>query len=308
MKFSSKEVMHKVASRSDALSPLSPEELLKLQRVLTSMLNDVQKACLSIGVEFVLCGGSCLGAIRHHGFIPWDDDLDIAIFRKDWSTFKNYFQEYLGDKYILEAPDYDNKDSQYPWGKIYLKDSEYIDVFGINYPYHKGINIDLFVIENVPDGKIAQLWEAFVSAFFKYVATSMLFYKYPNNLMKEMYSKTFRTRAYFTFRQLLGGTFSFISHKKWLHLYESFISKHSDESLLTTIPTGTHLYLGEMRKRSTWIPFSKGVFNGLEVNLPHDPDAYCRSMYGDNYMQLPPVQDRETHPIVRLKFPKKNEY
>lgn len=71
---------------------------------------------------------------------------------------------------------------------------------------------------------------------------------------------------------------------------------------MVTIPTGTRLYLGEMLNRNTWLPFSKGVFNGVEVNLPKDPDFYCKNLYGNNYMQLPPVEKRETHPIVKLSF------
>ena len=302
MGLSSKDVLHKAALNSDAISVMSPKERTKLQDLLTSMLKDIQKACSLMGVEIVLCGGSCLGAVRHQGFIPWDDDMDISMFREDWDLFKTRFDELLGGKYVLEAPNYNDKDSKYPWSKIYLKGTEYVEVFDINYPYNKGISIDVFVIENVHRLRFVQYFDASIAALFKYVATSMLFYKYPNDLMKQMFSHTFKSKMYFDSRRLLGWFFSCVSHKKWLEWYDKFISRHKEASMMVTIPTGTRLYLGEMLNRNIWLPFSKGVFNGVKVNLPKNPDLYCKNLYGNNYMQIPPVEKREPHPIVKLSF------
>lgn len=303
MIFSAKEVMHKIASKSSVLKPITDLERQKLQQVLTGMLDDVQCACDKIGVQIMLCGGSCLGAVRHKGFIPWDDDLDVAIMRKDWDKLKKCFNDILSDKYVLEAPNYDNKDTKYPWGKIYLKESELQDIIDINLPYNKGVFIDIFVIENVEDNKIIQYIDAFVTTFMKYVATSMLLYKYPNNEMNIFFSVSKKSLIYYRMRQLLGWLFSFVTHKTWLKWYDLFVARHKKETRLVTIPTGSKLYMGEMQNRETWLPCAKARFNGLDVCVPHDTNKYLTKLYGEDYMTIPPVEKQESHFIVSLKLP-----
>lgn len=302
MDLNSKKIIHNVSSLSGGVREISDKEKLLLQETLVSMLDDIQRACKEMHIEFVLCGGSCLGAVRHQGFIPWDDDIDIAMFRDDWDKLKKLFEKCLGNKYVLEAPNYDNRDSKYPWPKIYLKGTEYIDIFDVNYPYEHGISIDIFVIENVSKYRIIRLFDSFLATLFKFVATSMLFYKYPNRLVKEMFSLTLKSKLYYILRRGLGCAFSIFSHKRWLGWYDVFISRHHKSSDVVTIPTGTRLYSGEMLPRRVWYPYSKGVFCGHQVNLPHDPDAYLKNMYGNNYMQIPPKEKRETHSVVSLKL------
>lgn len=305
MGFSAKEVMHQIASKNNLLRKIEEADRKTLQSVLTQMLKDLQQACKKINIQFALCGGSCLGTVRHQGFIPWDDDVDVSMMRKDWELFKCHFEEILGDKYVLEAPNYGNKDTKYPWAKIYKKGTKMTDILDLNLPYNKGISIDIFVIENVHDWKIVQYFDAIITGAMKYIATSMLFYKYPNRLMNQYFRSTTKSVIYYRLRQTLGFLFSFISHKTWCEWYDKFASRHKKESLLTTIPTGSHLYLGEMLPRTSWLPYSKSHFEGIEVNLPNDSHKYCIQMYGANYMKIPPLEKRESHFIVELSFANK---
>ena len=303
MEFSSKKILHNLSSEAGRIREISATERVKLQAVLVQMMADVQVACEKIGIEYVLCGGSCLGAVRHQGFIPWDDDVDISMFRDEWEVLKTHFEELLGEKYILEAPNYNNKDSKYLWPKIYLKGTEDVDVFDMNYPYEHGISIDIFVIENIASSTLFRNIDSFLAILFKFGTTSILYYKYPNPLVKKMFSLTLKSKLYYVARRIFGCMLSVVSHKTWLKWYDLFISRHHNDSEMVTIPTGTRLYAGEMLPRDVWKPYCKGTFNGVEVNLPHKADVYLRNLYGNNYMQIPPVEKRETHSVVSLKLP-----
>lgn len=302
--FSAKEVMHQLSDRNGVLKKVTEEERKKLQDVQVRMLKDIQSACKEIEVEFALCGGSCLGAIRHQGFIPWDDDIDICFLRKDWDVFKQHFEAVLGGNYELESPHYGNKDSKYPWSTIYLKGTEMQNLLDVNLPFCKGIYIDVFILENVPESRFVQYVDAVVTGGMKYIANSMLFYKYPSAELKSYFSVTIKSLLYMRFRQFLGFMFSFVSHKRLLEIFDRYASRHVGETKMVTIPTGTHLYMGEMLPRKMWIPFSKAMFCGLEVNVPATPSEYLAMMYGQNFMKIPPEKDRISHFIYSLKFPK----
>lgn len=295
-------MMSRVGKQEGIIHDMTDSEREKLQSVLLSMLLDIKDACEKIGVEFTLIGGSALGAVRHKGFIPWDDDIDIAIFRSEWDKFKANFDKYLGDKYTLDAPNYKNQDTKYPLAKIFLKGTEYVEIEELNYPYNNCIFIDAFVIDNVSDCGLVRNIDAFLSNFMRVVATSMNDYKYPNKHMRQAANSTLSTRLYYDVRLLLGFAFSWVSHKKWCSMFDRFISRHPDTTRLTTVATGHKLYKGEIILREVWLPFGKGEFCGHVFNIPNKAHDYLVAIYGEDYMQLPPPEKRELHPVVRVSF------
>ena len=129
-------------------------------------------------------------------------------------------------------------------------------------------------------------------------------YRFPNPLLKRVMISSFSTAFYYYVRQFLGFFFSFIPHKTLCVWFDDFVSRHNNnkKSKYITVATGLKRYGGEMLKREVWFPYSKGVFDGIEVSLPNNTDQYLTKIYG-NYMELPPVEKRELHPIVSLKFP-----
>ena len=78
------ELMNELAKRSDYLRELTDDESKALKKTLLAMYVDIARLCEAHNLTVMLCGGSCLGAIRHKGFIPWDDDLDLLIPRRDY--------------------------------------------------------------------------------------------------------------------------------------------------------------------------------------------------------------------------------
>ena len=86
---------------SEGLIEVSGERLCALQEVLLRMLGDLDRVCAKHDIPYTLGGGSCLGAVRHHGFIPWDDDLDINMTRDSYRRFIDVYESELKDRYWL---------------------------------------------------------------------------------------------------------------------------------------------------------------------------------------------------------------
>lgn len=297
-----KNIMRESGMNSHLIHMITDEELKKLQETLLAMFLDVIEACKQIDIDYTLIGGSVLGAIRHKGFIPWDDDLDIGMTRKDWELFKCHFNSILGDKYALESPNYENRDTKQLLSKIYLKGTEYVMIEEVNMPYHNCIFIDVFIIDSVSENNFVYFFDCLATNVMRLMAITMQEYKYPSPIMKDAMLSSYSTTLYYFVRQIVGFCSSMIiSHKKLSNMFDRFVSRHKQVAKRATAATGLKRYKNETLDSDIWFPFSKGMFCGEEVNLPHDPHRYLTTIYGD-YMQVPPIEKRETHAIVRLKF------
>lgn len=299
---SAKEIMNNLALKSNCLMEVDQDMRNHLQDVLVEMMQDIHNVCIKREIGYALVGGSCLGAVRHQGFIPWDDDIDISMLREDWEKFRSCFDEELGEKYVMEAPQYGNKDCKTTWAKVYKKKTVLQEIMDVDTPYEQGIFIDIFFYENVSNNKIIRKIDACLSDFLKGVATSMVFYKYPNELMKQYYGATPQTKRYYNMRRFLGFLFSWMSHKRFCDCYDKFVSRHKTPSEYITAPTGRKNYMGELLQRKWWIPQKQVKFENTEFLVPADSHNYLLTLFGKNYMQLPPVEKREKHFIVKLKF------
>ncbi|MBR6104161.1 MAG: LicD family protein [Paludibacteraceae bacterium] len=296
MSIRARDLMAENVSKSNVLKILTEQESCMLKSILKIMLVDIQRACAMNDINFCLCFGSALGACRHKGFIPWDDDLDISMKRSDWNKFKSIFEKELSSKYEMEAPNYGDKDTKTLWGKIYLKGSLMTELQDLNGPFCKGIFIDVFVLDYLPQNKILRKIDSCCITLFKGIATSQIYYKYPSEKMKDFMSVTFKSNFYYKMRRFLGFCFSWVSHKRWCSFVDNFVSRHGESDLLTIV------YYPRLQSVSELYPFSKGEFEGVDVMLPHDIKSYLAHYYGENYMQLPPVEKRERHYYCELDF------
>lgn len=126
-------------------------EIRPLQMVCLEILKEIDRICTKYNIQYWLEGGSMLGAVRHHGFIPWDDDLDIAMFREDYERFLKIAQKELKPEYFLQTHEIER---EYPlfFAKV-RKNNTYIEeecFLSLN--FHKGIFVDIFPVDKLPYG------------------------------------------------------------------------------------------------------------------------------------------------------------
>lgn len=296
-----KEQLNSAIYGSDLFRKLDEKELIALKRCVLDMFLHIKDICEANHLLLMLTGGSCLGAVRHKGFIPWDDDLDLMMPRTDYNKLLELCERgVLGSEYEYTFPSKQH-DAPCAFLKIFLKDSKITDIAGESKKYPNGVFIDIFPIEAVPRSMIVRKAKGFIANILRLCANMVdssakwdekvtAFYKQDKGLYINMKC-----------RQFLGCILSIISHTRWICWYDSFV-KNGNIREFAAIPTGRKLYVGETLPSNVFLPPSTGVFEGIEVNLPANPDAYLKNLYGD-YMQIPPIEKRESHMISKIQLP-----
>lgn len=134
--------------------------LKKLQNVILNIAAYVDKLCMEHNIGYRLMGGSALGAKRHGGFIPWDDDLDVFMTPTEYELFRKVFEEY-GDKQTYSIQELGASDGRVITAKLRLNNSYYEEEVVRGWKIHHGIYVDIFILHTCPDSKLSQYWQYF---------------------------------------------------------------------------------------------------------------------------------------------------
>ena len=284
--------LNEVANNDKLFYELSEEERIELRLCLLSIYNDINQICVKYGLTLMLGGGSVLGAVRHKGFIPWDDDMDLMMPRKDFEVLKSVFKKELSEKYDICVPNYTKRTDTLIMNVV-KKNTLMQCVYEDSDSVKKGILVDIFPIEYVSDNKYIRTVQLCLFDLFRIFISCLRIYKVPNKAFKKAMRKTLKGKLHY----YLACTIGFIlSPFKLSGLYDAFDSLVTSrkETNYSTIPTGRKFSRGEALPKKVFLPVSKGLFENIEVNLPNDSDTYLRNLYSD-YLQIPPVEKRERH-------------
>lgn len=268
-----------------------PFSLQVIQKIELVILKDITDFCINHNIRYFLYCGTLLGCIRHGGFIPWDDDIDIAIPLSDYKIFceliskDNQFLE----KYYVNGL-YNNKKSYDIWTKIIRKNTVYCEKDLLHADADKGISMDIYPLIGEYDGKIPQKIQSIALSF-------------QHNLYLWDYAK--KTNYYFVLdprikRILRIARFfpdsirifliNFIKYKFW-----PSPEGHKKAGTIDAAPFDGKF---EYKKCTETV---LGVFEGENYPIPKDYDYFLRIMYGD-YMELPPIEKRKLHHIGDVYF------
>lgn len=278
---------------------IDDNKIRELQSCYLKMLNDFNRTCNKYKLHYTLIGGTLLGKIRHNGFIPWDDDFDIAMPRKDYEKLKKIFSESeLNKNYILKGPGCQDG-AEVRITKIYKKDSSWIPLFYKKNAMNK-IFIDIFVIDYVPINPIIKFFKG-IWCDFLIIILGCLEFKI-NGQNKKLLYQGIKGNINYIVRTILGTIFSILSLEEWYNKFDKS-SYYKHKSKLSTIANGKLFYFGEIIASDVFYPFKKSDFCGITVWIPNKPEIYLEHRYG-NYKKIPDSNEREIHYVKKLEIGK----
>lgn len=255
--------------------------LKKIQKIQIEMLIEVDRICKKNNISYNIIAGTLLGAVRHCGYIPWDDDADVALLREEYDKFVRACKQDL-DKTRFIFQDFTVTEG-YRWGygKLRRKGTRVVRKGQEHMQYHSGVFIDIFPLDFVPDQKIKRLVWTFQCFFVR----------------KILWSKVGRRIEKNYFKRALYIILSLIPEKNVLLFLQSMIDygKGRTSSLVRILtfppPKGKFGYYRRWYESSSQYKFENIVLDGI-----NHYDAYLSYKYG-NYMDLPPLDQRKVHPF-----------
>ncbi len=283
----------------DSLVILNEESIKEYQAQILDIAKDVVAFFEKNDIDYSLSGGSILGAVRHKGFIPWDDDIDLNIPRADFNKMLGIFNKELGDKYYLQTPD-KNPELGLMVTQIRKKGTIARRKYDWNFA-ECGISIDIYIVENVFDNKVAFFLQKNMSMMLSYAVSSV---RFVNNqrIPREIQELEGRTFNYSKSKAIVGRILRKVPLNIWIAWCEFWNSACKDDnSKMVAIPTGRKHFSGEIYERRNMCKYKKVPFETENFNIPVWAEGYLSYFYGD-YMKIPPVEKRERHVFLELKY------
>lgn len=250
----------------------------ELKQIQLEILKAVAKFCEKNGINYWLDSGTLIGAVRHKGYIPWDDDIDIAMLRPDYDKFMQLFNS-CNDRYKFYCYE-NNNEFYYPFGKV-------LDTNTVLYEPDKfgnkiAINIDVFVYDNAPSDP--KSYKKMYKKRDKY------------NILEVAYKHRGKAKGGLFRRMCVGMLKLFAKMFPRDYFVKNIVKNAKTYSLESTEYVGdfTGCMTHFICNKEVFSEFIDGEFEGHTYKIPKKYDELLRLVYG-NYMELPPENERKSH-------------
>ena len=265
----------------------------KVQKLTIALLQKYISICEENNLRYYFTGGALIGVLRHKGFIPWDDDIDVGMPRKDYDKFLQILDKDMPEGYGI-CNRFTDKDWHFAMSQFIDKESE-IEINLAETPRKAHIWVDVFPLDGLPLNRVHRWFRIKHILFFRY-------------LVQIAHIKTqvdsHRERPWY--EKIMLGLMKIIPFGMLINT-DNVLDKL--DKLLRKNDFDTAQYVGNMlgryRKREV-VPAKyfgkakKGLFEGIMVNIPEMSHELQTALYGD-YMKLPPEKDRDAHNVRTIK-------
>lgn len=264
------------------LIKINEEQLQRMKNIELDILIDVDKVCRALKITYYLCAGTLLGAVRHKGFIPWDDDIDIQMPRKDYNLFIEKGQSLLAKNHIISS--YKTEPAFIgDFFKVVDNTTIFVEASTRKRNITKGVYIDIFPIDGIPDSKIKRF-----------------FFSFKISLLKQRINNGYCASSIYKKRSIKGKIYNFFSNfltffmspEKATRKLNKYLSNCSNDCSKFVIVESKYKRLYE---REIFGKPSVIKFENISFFAPKNVAAYLEKQYGNNYLTIPPQEKQVSH-------------
>lgn len=280
-----------------------PDESLRdLQGKALEIVSEIHRICKELGIGYFVCGGTMLGYVRHGGFIPWDDDIDVGMLREDYDRFLAEAPKIINsDRFFLQTRKSD-PNIPYLFSKVRMNGTYYITEYNHYRDFHKGICVDLFPFDAIPNDieKQKQFRRTVRNAEKRH--NSLANHRYPKRLMEQKDDRRIPGRNIaHAVGQIMSRFYDAKSMDETQAAFDAIVQRYNSvakqegfEYVACFVPSYT------MVKLSDLLPFREVDFEGIKVNVPAHPERFLRMQYGD-FMSMPMPHQRTGHGLLNVE-------
>lgn len=274
-----------------------PEILERLHNVQLEILEDFIRVCEKHDLTYFAVYGTAIGAVRHQGFIPWDDDIDVGMLREDYNKFYEVFEEELSEKYMLLTPEIDDRYAC-TVTHIQRKGTKFISEASQDLKCEQCIFMDIFPFDAVANNEKEQQKQATWTGIWGKVLflTGTAYPVIPLQGFKKNVAELGCKLIHYTLKALRVSPKTI--YQKYLKVATAYNQNTACDYVTSFEYDGC---LRDKIKKEDMFPLKKTKFEHLEIQLPGNNHQFLQSVYGD-YMQLPPEDKRVNHMPLVIEF------
>lgn len=249
------------------------------------ILKEIHRVCEENNIQYFLSDGTLIGAVRHNGFIPWDDDLDIGMLRDDYDKFCKIANSKFSEDFFLQSNETDSNYYQ-SYAKVVLRNTLWVEN-GTKTSDIKCLYVDIFPYDKVPPKNDIKLKRHFT--IFRLINFFLL--------SKVGLREHSRTDKNFFIKKIL---ILFLPKKILIWYRNHLMTKYRRLNSFYITKYGGNLYKN-LNEGTIFNNFILHKFENSEFYIPQNYEVILTKLYG-NYMELPPVEKRITHDILAYNF------